>query len=49
MLQNEFSKAMDFRHACKLFDENKKISDENLRFIMEAAHNSPSSFGMEPW
>jgi len=49
MLQNEFSKAMDFRHACKLFDENKKISDENLRFIMEAAHKSPSSFGMEPW
>lgn len=40
---------MDFRHACKLFDENKKISDENLRFIMEAAHKSPSSFGMEPW
>ncbi len=49
MLQNEFSKAMDFRHACKIFDENKKISDENLRFIMEAAHKSPSSFGMEPW
>jgi nitroreductase len=48
-MQNDFTKAMDFRHACKVFDENKKISDENMRFIMEAAHKSPSSFGMEPW
>lgn len=48
-MQNEFSKAMDFRHACKVFDENKKISDEQMRFIMEAARKSPSSFGMEPW
>ena len=48
-MTNEFSKAMDFRHACKLFDENKKISDEEINFIIEAGRKSPSSFGMEPW
>ncbi len=42
-------KAMDFRHACKLFDETKKISDEDMRYILEAGRKSPSSFGMEAW
>lgn len=44
-----FKEALDFRHACKVFDENKKISDEDIRFILEAARKAPSSFGMEPW
>ncbi len=48
-MQNEFSKAMGFRHACKIFDENKKISDEELTYILEAGRTSPSSFGMEGW
>jgi len=38
-----------FRHACKLFDENKKISKDDLTFILETARLSPSSFGMEHW
>ncbi|UPT78301.1 NAD(P)H-dependent oxidoreductase [Sulfurovum sp. XGS-02] len=48
-MQNDFSKAMDFRHACKVFDEKKKISDEEMRYILEAGRRSPSSFGMEAW
>ncbi len=48
-MKNEFIKAMDFRHACKLFDENKKISDEDISYILESARKSPSSFGMEAW
>jgi len=40
---------MNFRHACKIFDETKKISDENIKTIMQCAVKSPSSFGMEPW
>ena len=48
-MQNDFTKAMDFRHACKLFDENKKISDEEIHYILEAGRKSPSSFGMEAW
>ena len=46
-MQNDFSKAMDFRHACKAFDESKKISDEEMHYILEAGRKSPSSFGME--
>jgi len=48
-MKNDFSKAMDFRHACKVFDETKKISDDEMKFILEAGHKSPSSFGMEAW
>ncbi|PHR56375.1 MAG: NAD(P)H-dependent oxidoreductase [Arcobacter sp.] len=48
-MNNNFSKAMNFRHACKIFDDTKKISDEDIRFILEAGHKSPSSFGMEAW
>ena len=48
-MNNNFSKAMAFRHACKIFDENKKISDENINYILEAGRTSPSSFGMEGW
>ncbi len=48
-MEKTFMEAMDYRHACKLFDETKKISDEDLNFILEAGRKSPSSFGMEPW
>lgn len=48
-MNNDFNKAMDFRHACKAFDETKQISDENIHFILEAGRKSPSSFGMEGW
>jgi nitroreductase len=44
-----FNEAMDYRHACKIFDETKTISDENMRYILEAGRKSPSSFGMEAW
>ena len=48
-MQNNFTKAMDFRHACKIFDDSKKINDEEMRYILEAGRKSPSSFGMEGW
>jgi len=48
-MENDFLKAMDFRHACKIFDETKKVSDEDINFILEAGRKSPSSFGMEAW
>jgi len=44
-----FEEAMDFRHACKVFDDSKKISDKDIRYILEAGRKSPSSFGMEAW
>jgi len=48
-MKNDFTKAMDFRHACKIFDESKTISDEQMHYILEAGQKSPSSFGMEGW
>ena len=47
--KDEFLKMMDFRHACKIFDENQKISDEDMHYILEVGRKSPSSFGMEAW
>ncbi|MDY0122526.1 MAG: NAD(P)H-dependent oxidoreductase, partial [Sulfurimonas sp.] len=44
-----FQEALDFRHACKIFDETQKISHENIRTILEAGRKAPSSFGMEAW
>ena len=48
-MRNDFEKAMHFRHACKLFDETKKMSQADLDFILEAGRMSPSSIGMEQW
>ncbi len=47
--KDEFLKMMDFRHACKIFDENQKISDEDMHYVLEVGRKSPSSFGMEAW
>ncbi len=47
--KEEFLKIMNFRHACKVFDETKKINDEDMHYILEVARKSPSSFGMEAW
>lgn len=48
-MRNDFEKAIHFRHATKIFDESKSISEEDLTFILEAGRLSPSSFGMEHW
>jgi nitroreductase len=44
-----FLDAMNFRHACKVFNNEKKISAENEALILEFGRLSPSSFGIEPW
>ena len=41
--------AFNFRHATKEFDATKIISEDDMKFILETAHLSPSSFGFEPW
>ncbi len=46
---NPVIKALNFRHACKAFDPQKKISQGHLEMILTAAHLSPTSFGMEAW
>jgi len=46
---NSIIDALKFRHACKKFDSQKKISPQDLDTILEAAWLSPTSFGMEAW
>jgi nitroreductase len=46
---NPVIEALNFRHACKQFDPEKKISKGHMDLIMKAAHISPSSFGLEAW
>lgn len=41
--------AFQFRHATKEFDATKKLSDDEINFILQTANLSPSSFGFEPW
>ena len=45
----DFKEALMFRHACKVFDESKSISDADFKDILESARLAPSSFGLEQW
>ena len=49
MDKKEVLKAFEFRHACKEFESEKRIPNEDLRFILETGRLSPSSFGLEQW
>lgn len=49
MSTTEIIKAFEFRHATKEFDSSKKLTNEEINFILKTAHLSPSSFGFEPW
>lgn len=42
-----FLEAMEFAHACKIFDETKKIPHDQLQDILEAGRLTPSSFDLE--
>lgn len=41
--------AYRWRHACKEFDANKKISNEDFDFLLQIISLSPSSFGLQPY
>lgn len=43
-----FLEGVAFRHACKIFDEHKKIPAEVFQNILKVGLNAPSSFGIEP-
>lgn len=48
-MDKTFEETLEFRHACKVFDESKKIAQKDLEFILDAGRRAPSSFGMEAW
>lgn len=49
MNKEEILSAYQYRHACKEFDAERTIPEEDVAFILETARLSPSSFGFEPW
>lgn len=48
-IKEHFLNAMNFRHATKVYDEKRKISDDDFNYILETGRLSPSSLGSEPW
>ncbi len=48
-MSNCVLEALEFRHACKVFDPGRVIPGDVVREIVEAGRISPSSFGLEPW
>lgn len=46
---DKLQEAMNFRTAVKEFDTSKKVTDEDLKYILEAGILAPSSFGLEHW
>jgi len=49
MKNKEIIDALNWRYATKIFDSNKKVSDDDIHTILEAARLSPSSIGAEMW
>ena len=41
--------AYHWRHACKEFDDTRKISPDDFKFLLEIISLSPSSFGLQPY
>ena len=41
--------ALQWRYATKVFDPAKKVSDEDLRTVLESGRLAPSIVGLEPW
>lgn len=40
---------LNWRYATKKFDPSRKISDAELKEILEVLRLAPSSFGLQPW
>lgn len=49
MRREDIRDALNFRYACKIFDESKKINEADFDLILEAGRLAPSSMGIEPW
>lgn len=49
MNPTEIIEKLTRRRSCKVFDTDKKVSDDDLQTILESARMAPSSFGLQPW
>jgi len=42
-------KKLNTRSSVKLFDKNKKVSEEDMNTILESLRLAPSSYGLQGW
>lgn len=47
--QAQLLAAFEYRAACRNYDAERKIPDEEIDFLLDLARLSPSSVGSEPW
>ena len=48
-MKNEITKALNWRYAVQVFDQAKKVTEDDLRTILESARLTASSYGIEAW
>lgn len=48
-MQEQIVKALEWRYAVQSFDSAKKVSEGDLKTILESGRLAPSSYGLEPW
>jgi nitroreductase len=48
-IKTKIIEALTWRRPTRAFDTAKKVSDTDLKTILESAQLSPSSYGLEPW
>jgi nitroreductase len=49
MNKQKILKSLNWRYATQVFDQKKRLSESDLKFILESARLSASSYGIEPW
>lgn len=47
--KQQILEAFNFRAACRHYDPVRKISTDDMNYILELGRLSPSSVGSEPW
>lgn len=49
MDRDRITEALNWRYATKKFDPNRKVSDADLKILMESVRLAPTSFGLQPF
>ncbi|MEI6842977.1 MAG: NAD(P)H-dependent oxidoreductase [bacterium] len=47
--KENITQALGWRYAVQVFDPTKKVSEDDVKTILESARLSPSSYGIEAW
>lgn len=48
-MQENVVKALEWRYAVQSFNPLKRVSESDLKVILESGRLAPSSYGLEPW